>query len=273
MIEKARYVNHMNEDIEFGANGIYINENDLHDFAWTATSKNDKISSFNMGIVKKSLPVVFACGNEADGTAIRNRLFEVCEKDVLSLKHGKLYIGDYYMRCYVTGSKISKYTYNKMYAKVTLTIQTDYPAWIKENVTNFNYGSGSEGDNLDYENDFDMDYTSNMLGKQLTNTDFVASNFEMLIYGPVEQPSVVIGGHEYSVACSVEKNEYLTIDSIKKTVTLTKQDGTEVNCFNLRDRDSYIFEKVPVGVSSVSTSGAFKFDIVLLEERSVPKWT
>ena len=61
MIEKARYVNHMNEVIEFGANGIYINENDLHDFAWTATSMNDKISSFKMGIVKKSLPVVFAC--------------------------------------------------------------------------------------------------------------------------------------------------------------------------------------------------------------------
>ena len=112
-----------------------------------------------------------------------------------------------------------------------------------------------------------------MLGKQLNNTDFVASNFEMRIYGPVEQPSVVIGGHEYSVSCSVEKNEYLTIDSIKKTVILTKQDGTEVNCFNLRNRDSYVFEKVPVGVSSVSTSGAFKFDIVLLEERSVPKWT
>ena len=90
MIEKARYVNHMNEVIEFGVNGIYINENDLHDFAWTATSMNDKISSFKMGIVKKSLPVVFACRNDDEGTESRNRLFEVCEKDEVDRKHGKL---------------------------------------------------------------------------------------------------------------------------------------------------------------------------------------
>ena len=137
MIERMTYINHMNEVIEFGTNGIYVNENDLHDFAWSVISKNDKISSFKKGVTKHQLPVVIICNTDSEGIAARNKLFEVCEKDVLALKHGKLKIGDYYLRCYVTGSKVNKYTYNKMYAKVTLTIQTDYPQWVKETTLYF----------------------------------------------------------------------------------------------------------------------------------------
>lgn len=273
MIEKARYVNHMNEVIEFGANGIYINENDLHDFAWTATSMNDKISSFKMGIVKKSLPVVFACRNDDEGTESRNRLFEVCEKDVVARKHGKLYIGDYYMRCYVTGCKASKYTYNKRYMKNTLTIQTDYPQWIKETIITFNSNEEIVGKNLDYNNDHPYDYTSNILGKKLQNVDFVNTNFRMRIYGPCKSPEILLGGHMYSVDVDIEANEYLTIDSVEKTIILYESDGSQRNCFDLRNRDSYIFQKIPPGVMDVATSSKLIFDITLLEERSIPRWT
>lgn len=273
MIEKIRYINHMNECIDFGSNGIYANENDLHSFTWTITSKNDRISDVQKGISKSTLPITIICKSESEGITARNKLFEIAEKDVLALKHGKIVIGDYYLKCYVTAHKVSNYLYNKRFMKVTLTIQTDYPNWVKETTHTFGYGSGTEGKNLDYNNDFDYDYTSNMLGKQLNNTDFVASNFKMRIYGVVVNPSITVGDHVYSANVTIEKNEYLTIDSIEKTVTLVKQDGTEINCFNRRNRESYIFEKIPSGVSNISSSGRFKFDITLLEERGVPKWT
>jgi len=53
---------------------------------------------------------------------------------------------------------------------------------------------------------------------------------------------------------------------------LTHSDGSTENCFNLRNRDSYIFEKIPAGVLTIASSANFKFDVVLLEERSEPKW-
>ena len=60
---------------------------------------------------------------------------------------------------------------------------------------------------------------------------------------------------------------------IRRTIVKTLADGSKVNCFNKRNRASYIFEKMPVGTSKVSASSGFKFDVVLLEERGEPKWT
>ena len=111
------------------------------------------------------------------------------------------------------------------------------------------------------------------MNQKLNNTGFVPENFRMNIYGPCINPQITIGGHVYEVAKEFEANEYLTIDSIAKTITLTHTDGAVENCFNLRNKESYIFEKIPVGVNTVSGNAEFKFDITLFEERGEPKWT
>jgi hypothetical protein len=158
--------------------------------------------------------------------------------------------------------------------RISVKVSTDQPYWVKETSASFNYGSnGTAGKNLDYNRDFPYDYASNMLGTDLNNTNFVASNFRINIFGACESPCVTINGHAYEVDVSVAANEYLTIDSTDKTVILTHSDGTIENCFNLRNRDSYIFEKIPSGISMVASNATFKFDVVLLEERGEPKWT
>ena len=43
MLEKIIYKNHMNEVINFGQNGIFANSNDLRNFSWSYTSKNNRI--------------------------------------------------------------------------------------------------------------------------------------------------------------------------------------------------------------------------------------
>lgn len=273
MLEILTYKNHVNEVIEFGKNGMFINESDLHNFAWNITSKNNRISSFSKGLTTKSLPIVIACTSEADGIAKRNKLYEIAEKDVLANKHGTIILGDYYLKCFITASKKSGYLATKQQMTVTLTVSTDFPYWIKETMTTFNYGAGSQGKNLDFENDFPYDYTSNLLGQQLNNASFVPTNFRMRIYGKCENPKVTISGHEYEVATNIEENEYLAIDSVSKTIVLTHTDGSTTNCFNLRNKESYIFEKIPVGLNTVSNNGNFKFDVTLLEERGEPKWT
>lgn len=273
MLEKILYKNHVNEVLEFGKEGLFVNESDLHNFTWSVTKKNNKISSFNRGVTSRTLPVVIACTSEADGIAKRNKLFEVCEKDVLVNKPGRIIIGDYYLKCFVTASKKSEYLQSKKIMIAKLTITTDHPYWIKETVTTFGYGGGNIGKNLDFNNDFPYDYASELASKPLNNTGFVPSNFRMNIYGPCENPKVTIAGHDYEVSVSVAANEYLMIDSISKKIILTHTDGTTTNCFNLRNKDSYIFEKMPVGLSNVAINTDFKFDITLLEERSEPKWT
>lgn len=272
MLRRIKYVNHINETLEFGKDGLYINESDLLDFAWSVTSKNNHISGFSKGIISRNLTLFLKCKTYEKGLKIKNKLFEVCEKDVLSVKHGRIIIGDYYLRCYVVESKKTECSLVNGYMQFKVKVTSDLPYWIKETKSIFGYGSVGGGSNLDFNNDFDYDYTSNMLGEELNNTGFMPANFKMLIYGPAEKPSVNIGGHTYAVNASVAKNEYLEIDSIAKTVVLRHADGSQTNCFHVRNRNSYIFEKIPVGANLVSIAGDYKFEITLLEERSEPKW-
>lgn len=273
MLEKVRYINHQNETLDFLGQPLLVNENDLHDFAWSITSKNDRISGFKKGIVKKNIPVIIKCADSTEGLRLRNRLFEVCEKDVRLQQHGKLIIGDYYLRCYVTGSKKSDYRIHNGYMLVNLTIHTDLPEWIRESKTAYGTRSEDKEEFLDYYFDFPFDFKNGLANNEINNTDFVASNFIITIYGYVSNPTLYIAGHEYTVNVDVEAGEYLTIDSVNKEIKLTKNDGTVVNCFNNRNRASYIFEKIPAGVNEImSSSQNITFDITLLEERSEPKW-
>lgn len=273
MLEKFTYTNSLGESLEFGKDCLFVNENDLRDFAWSITSKNDKISGFKKGIVSKTIPIILKCDSEADGLYLRNRLFEVFEKDVVTKKYGKIHIGDYYLRCYITGTKKTQYLVNMNYMVISATVQTDVPEWIKETTTIFNMNTKPVEEYLDYPYDFSHDYKNSLISYQVTNGSLTPSNFIITIFGYVQSPTLYIGEHEYTVNVTVDVDEYLTIDSINKTIILTKWNGEQVNCFNSRNKDSYIFEKIPVGTNYITApSEKINFNITLLEERSEPKW-
>ena len=272
MLERLQYKNHLGEVIDFVKSGIYVSANELHDYSWTISQKYGKISSFKRDVVTKNIPVVIFCSTVEEGVTARNRLMEVAEKDVLAKKPGNIIIGDYYYKCYITGSKKSKYLTSRRRMEADLTTTSDAPYWVRETMHSFRK-AGNTDPGLTYPHDFPFDYDSGFKRKTLVNTDFTASNFRMHIFGPCSEPMVYIAGHAYAVNCEVAEGEYLTIDSVAKTVTRTAIDGTITNEFSHRGRESYIFEKIGTGGSLVMWNGDFVVDIILLEERSEPKWT
>lgn len=274
MLERIRYINHLNEEIEIGTRPIYANSNELRDYAWSYTARNNRISSFYRAIAKKTLPILIACKSKDDGYDARNRLFEVFEKDVLANKPGKFVIGDYYLGGFVTESKKSDYIPDKRLMRVTFGVVTDKPYWISEKTTKFIIGEAAGTDSyLDYLYDYSYDYANSLGGAVVFNSGIRPANFRMVIYGYQLNPSVYIGGHEYTVNAEILDGEYLTVDTVKKTIVLTRKDGTEVNCYKCRNRDSYIFEQMPVGENVVTAADGLRVDITILDERSEPKWT
>lgn len=279
MFEKVEYRNHLGESFKFGENGAYINGNDLHDYAWNATKKGSRISSLDRVVSTRKLPVIILCTSESDGIEKRNKLFETVEKDALATEHGKLIVGDYYMRCFVTKSAKSSYSKTDKKMIAALTVTTDFPYWVKETTFSFTRSGGvSPVDTetvtyLDYPYDFPADYAQSGDSGDVTNSGFAGSNFKLIIYGECDNPAIYIGGQKYQVNCKVEDGEYLTIDSISKKIYLTQYDGTTVNKFSNRDKGSYIFEKIPAGSSHVLWDGTFGFDLTIIDERSEPKWT
>lgn len=275
MLEQLKYINHFGETYAFGKDGIFVDCNELHNYEWKITKKGNRIASLDTNVIKKKLPVVIICDSDTAGLAARNRLLEVVEKDTLAMKYGKVVIGDYYYKCFVTKSQKKDYLLSKRYMKLTLTLTTDFPFWVRENTILFRKAGtgGNGGSNLDYPHDYAFDYASGMSNKTLNNTGFVGTDFRMVIYGAASNPSLHISGHAYQVNCEIGSNEYLTIDSSTKKIYLTANDGTITNMFHLRSRDSYIFEPIPPGNNTVTWDGSWGFDITLLEERSEPRWT
>jgi hypothetical protein len=198
------------------------------------------------------------------------------------MNYGKIYVGDYYLKCYVSKSKKKNYLKKALrYSEDEITVTTDYPWWTKE--IKYSYMVGDiplpDGEivttkrNLDYNFDYPIDYLSNRGSRALYNSAIVDSNFKLIMYGPCENPQIKISGHLYQVNVTLIATEYVVVDSVTKKITKHNYDGTDINVFNLRNKNSYIFERIPAGVNMILWDGSFRFDLILYDERSEPLWT
>jgi len=273
MLEQLIYKNHLNEELSFGKGGIYVDTNELHDYSWSVVTRNNRIARLEKTVKTKKLPIKIIAESTSDATSLKNKLMEVCEKDCIAGQPGKIIIGKYYITGYVTESKKTAYLYSGRCMEATLTITTDNQFWTTDKVQTFVPASTTESLYMDYPFDYPFDYLSSYGSSYVLNPSFADSNFMLSIYGPVIYPKVHIAGHEYSVNCDVGNNEYLVIDSRAKTVTLIKENGTQENHFADRNRNSYIFKKIPSGESTISWAGDFSMSLTVYDERSEPKWT
>ena len=94
----------------------------------------------------------------------------------------------------------------------------------------------------------------------------------MIFYGPASNPQVVIGGHSYTLYTTLTAGERAEIDSRTKKITKYSINGCTENIFHTRDKDSYIFQKIPYGPLPVNKAAALAFDIVIYDERGEPVW-
>lgn len=127
-------------------------------------------------------------------------------------------------------------------------------------------------DDFDYPFDYPYDFLPLTQTQDIINPSFAEQNVRIVIYGECVNPVVMIDEHVYGVNTTIDENEYVTIDTAEKTIVLTKQDGTAQNVFNARNRDYYIFQKIPSGKHTISVLPSTNVDLTILEERSEPKW-
>ena len=278
MLEQLKYVNHLGEELIFGDwNGLYVNINELHDFRWEQISSNERISGFERKIQERRIPIRILCKSAAEGLELRDKLFEIPEKDILKAQYGKLWINDYYCECWITASSKTDYSIDGKYMACNLTITTDKPYWVRE-VSEMFWAIDSDSDSeflhLDYPHDYPFDYKAlSAQQSSVMNTGFFESKFKLIINGPAVNPTIFINDHMYQVNQTVGSDEYLTIDSNDKTILLTQIDGVNLNVFDKRNRDNYIFKMIASGIISVVWDNSFDFSLTLYDERSEPKWS
>lgn len=248
---------------------------DLTDYANVEIESNGKIAGFIKEITERKLNIDIISSSKETTQELCNKLNEVFEKDIYNNVAGKIYINDYYMRCFIKSCKKSKRG-NGVIRSYEYTLITDYPFWIKETTYQYLAEPPEAVKYTDLEAgimfpEFPFDFAPVRGEKILENPSFAESNFVMTIYGFAESPQVSIAGHPYRVETTVYEGERLIIDSKKGTVKKIGRLGEVVDCYNARQKDYSVFEKIPAGLNVFQWSGGFGIDITLLDERSEPK--
>ena len=274
MLDKFIYENHLGQRFEGLPNGVYLNYSDLRDYSWSYDTINNRISRFYRGITSRKIPLVVYGNSGDEAVSAMNRLHELAEVDIVAKIPGKIFVGDYYTRGYITGSVKSNYLIRRKYCKIELTLTSDDPAWYREHLYRFMPTPSTDvGEGFDYPFGYPYDYSIKSKTTQNIECNSISGNeFRLAVYGSVTNPYIKIGGHEYSVKGAIGIGETLLIDSLRKKITLTSQVGQEHNWFDNRNRDSYIFEPIPTGYHTVSWDGSFGFDLTVIEKRSEPRW-
>ncbi|MDQ5984290.1 MAG: hypothetical protein RUMPE_01337 [Eubacteriales bacterium SKADARSKE-1] len=266
-----KYINHLNETIEFYSENYFVDSYKLRDYSWNYDTDFNKIKNFNrLGVTSKKLTVSVLASSAQTAISLYNSLFETFEADVLAQSPGKFYIGDYYFTGFVSDSTKSSYSSAQNLLTLELNIISDTNIWTRETSYSFSKDQTISGHGYVY--GYPYNYASGA-NKNILNDSLADSNFKLTIYGAASNPEVYFGDHLYSIETDLETNEYLEIDSKSKTIYKVQSDGTRVNALNSRDRDNYIFQKIPTGTVSVSWNNNFGFDITLFDERSEPKWS
>ena len=284
MYENIRYVNSKGASVNLGAYPYFVNANGLHDYEWSYDSDNGKITQIKRGISRKTLPIRVACKTEEEGRTLKNKFYEVMDYDMLTGTPGKLYVGDYFLNCYISISKKSDYNWRHSYMAAELTVLSSDGVWNKLDSRMFDgnkveaASTIAEIDNEGMTNnvawfDIPFDFMLQISGSKYTNPSIIDSDFIMRIWGACSNPVIYINNHEYGVNINLSEGEYLEINSKDKTIVKFYSGGEKLNAYNARNKESDIFKKLPTGALDIQWNGNYKFELVSCLERSEPEWT
>lgn len=268
-----------NEKINFCQWPYMVTGGDLFDGEYDSIDENDHIQEFERKITDYSLDIEINARGGAFQKAV-DYLEDVAEKDIINVTPGKLYVGNSYLKCWLTGTGKDRWVNDLFSISNSLTVTSDYPYWITEESFSFLRASqsGAVSPWLDYPYDYPYEYSKVRNVQYIQNSNYTASGFRITIYGPCINPLIRIAGHVYELQTTLYESEYAIIDSSTRyskdrKIVKVKADGSQEDIFNSRNKASDIWQKIPAGRSIVSWNGAFGFDVVLFNERGTPRWT
>lgn len=271
-MRKIRYVNSNGQEIDLYNNKISMDIGELLDYEWEYLSYNDRITGFNRNrIITKNVTITVR-GSREDTKKIRDNLYNIFEIDIINNQTGKLYVNDYYLNCYIHASKKTEVLRSGRVWEIQYQIVTDQPFWIIEKMKTFSNSQASDV-GIDFSYNYPFDYGIGNAIKEIKNDGIYQCDFELTIAGPCESAEVIISNHIYAVDVDLQSGQYLTINSEQETIYISEEDNTQVNVFDKRDRENYVFEKIPAGNNIVEYVGTHTVQLKLIMIRSEPEWT
>lgn len=236
-----------------------------------------RIKRFYKDAQESPLTLQILADNADQYNEIMEQMHRCFEQDVRALQPGRIWWNEYYKECFIVEADYDEFEELFEAVKKKMTVLSVSPYWTRKHSFSFTASPEVEGA-LDYPYDYGydigtgFDYDRADVVEFLDNGTVCDSNFEIIFYGPVENPQVVIGGHYYTLYTNLATGEYATVNSRTKKIRKYSNNGAEENIFHTRDKDSYIFQKIPAGRITVNKARELGVDIILYDERGEPRW-
>lgn len=264
-----KHVNSFGETIIFDKE-VILSNNNLFNYEWNYDQENNSIIRMYRKIQEKTINFYFPCGVE-NAKAIRKAFYDHFEKDIKSFKKGYFELNGFRYYGWATKSIKDEYVSYDRTLRITLTYASDEPYWLRYTEYIMNQSSGG-GDVQHYPLTYTYTYGQKDSVFTFINESVVDADFEMVIYGQVNKPTVVINGHVYNVNVEVPNGSQLIINSRNKSIILKDSSGRTTSVFDERNKNYDIFYKIPVGSVLVDFGTNGKVTLVVLEERGEPEW-
>ena len=101
-------------------------------------------------------------------------------------------------------------------AKYALTVALLDGLWHKrDDVQHFWSDALQPGLDLDYPHDYPHDYMPTTRNASVVNDAVSPMPFELVVYGPVSQPAIIIGGNRYALDVDIPSGSYVTVNSVE----------------------------------------------------------
>lgn len=269
-----KYIASSGREYSLMSNGIRQKNANYHKWSWgvegTKLKYGMRVADFSKDASVYETEL-YVYGGEAHRQNVINNLHDDFELDIRNRKTGRIIWGSYYIDCYIRESDTQPAESN-METVNKITIFSPYPFWIEELMVSMTPSQEVVSTFLDYPYDYRYDYTAPTIGQKIVRSDFpFESEFQMIIYGFVDNPRITINGYTYVLYTTIPQGAYVIIDSRAKTIMQYNTDGTRTNVFNFRNKTDSVFQKIPKGNLDITWDASFGVDLKIFHERSEPR--
>ena len=230
-----------------------------------------KVKRFWKDTEEATLKVSVLADNKEEFNAVMYQMHRTFDRDIRQMKPGKLWWNGFYKEVFAVETGNEEFEELMESVEKTIKFISVYPYWIQKNVFQYLSYTGAVG-TLDFPIDYAFDYDQSEFTEVVINDCIDAANFEIIFYGPCIDPDVTVGDHLYALYVTLEAGEYAVIDSKTKKIMKYSITGDPENVFHLRDKDSYIFQRIPEGSTAITRSKDLAVDISIFDERGEPDW-
>ena len=255
----------------------------FHQFDWKAETRTlrfgEQVDRWSKAPVTYAAQILFK-GSKNKRKSALNRFHASIERDLAYNTPGTLTWGGSYISCFIRSSgtypadKLDTETYNDV------EIYCPSPFWVTEQkmiIDPVRETTLRETD-IQYDDSYGYPYSYQMAAEspKIFIDHYVPCNFRMVLYGPVNSVNVSIGSVSLEVAHAVKSGEYMVIDT-RENLSADRHcylvSGTRtINCFNDRDPESSLLQKLEPGFAKVRYSRTTRMELTVFKERSEPQW-